>query len=128
RYVKGSLEMPAGHAVMIVGGSADPAGLADMRSAPSPSAMRTLLQPTVWPGLDQHIGHPSVVAASSQRCQGFRPTPHIPGTSPGSAKGVGSGRHCVSPTTPGSTSSRPSKNPAICSGLRGWYVLAEFSL
>jgi hypothetical protein len=51
---------------------------------------------------------------------GFRPTPHIPGTSPGPGKEVASGRQWVSSTTPGSTSSRPSKNPVICSGLRRW--------
>ena len=64
----------------------------------------------------------SFAKGSSAATQGFdgtvSATPHMDGTSPGSAKGVGSARQRVIGTIPGSTSSRPSKKPVICSGLR----------
>jgi hypothetical protein len=52
--------------------------------------------------------------------QGLRPTPPNASTSAGGppAASAGSGRHRDTDTTPGSTSSSPSKKPAICSGLR----------
>ena len=56
--------------------------------------------------------------------QGFLATPASDSTSSGRPKGLGSGRQRVTDTTPGSTSVRPSKNPAICSGLRRWYAAA----
>lgn len=52
------------------------------------------------------------------QAQSFRPTPQRPSTSAGRPAELGSGRHRGWETTPGSSSSRPSKKRAICSGLR----------
>src|SRR6266566_6051320 len=64
------------------------------------------------------------------RRYGLRPTPPNMSTSAGKLPllSAGSGRHRGHDTTPGSRSSRPSKKPAICSGLRGWYGTAPLSL
>src|SRR6266545_7153545 len=60
---------------------------------------------------------------------GFRPTPPNASTSAGRPppRSAGSGRQRGHDTTPGSTSSRPEKKPAICSGLRRWYGTAPVS-
>jgi EmrB/QacA subfamily drug resistance transporter len=48
----------------------------------------------------------------------LRPTPPYAYTADPAPDWLGSGRQCGTGTMPGSTRSRPSKNPAICSGLR----------
>jgi hypothetical protein len=64
--------------------------------------------------------NPSGAAATAARPRyGLRPTPPMPGTSPGSGNRVASGRHLFSSTTPGEISLRSSKNPVSCAGLRG---------
>ena len=50
---------------------------------------------------------------------GLRATPPSVSTWTG-GNGAGSGRHSGSGTMPGGTRSRPSKKPAICSGVRSW--------
>lgn len=62
--------------------------------------------------------------STAGECQSFRATPASDSTSFGRPKGLGSGRHRVTDTTPGSTSVRPWKKAAICSGLRRWYGTA----
>ena len=93
-------------------------------------------RPSAPPGTNAECIHPPTSCArelaASRRTgrgagQGLRPTPPKASTSAGSPSAA-SGRHRGHDTTPGSTSSRPSKKPAICSGLRGWYGIAPLSL
>jgi hypothetical protein len=58
--------------------------------------------------------------SSAPRRYGLRPTPQNESTSAGRPEGLGSGCQRGGETTPGSTSSRPSKKRAIRSGLRRW--------
>jgi hypothetical protein len=58
--------------------------------------------------------------SSAPRRYGLRPTPQKESTSAGRPEGLGSGCQRGGETTPGSTSSRPSKKRAIRSGLRRW--------
>ena len=60
--------------------------------------------------------------------QGLRPTPPIASTCGAAAKALSSGRHRWIGTTPGSTSSRPSKKPLISSGGRTMYGTVSESL
>src|SRR5262249_17131109 len=89
----------------LVGADDDPAG-ADPRLGPLPAA----LAPGSLTGVNRRRGH-------GPR-PGLRPTPPTASTSAGGSDAEGSGRHLVTETTPGSTSSRPSKKPAISSGER----------
>lgn len=81
---------------------------------------------------DAYLAHPQPYAAPSlpdrahgiRRGQDLRATPPAQATSGSSSQGLGSGRQCVTVTTPGSRSSRPSKNPLMSSGLRGVYGIA----
>ena len=57
-----------------------------------------------------------------RRHYGFRPIPPNIATSSGSPQGVASCRHREHDTTPGSSSSSPSKNRRTCSGVR-WVSL-----
>ena len=60
--------------------------------------------------------------------QGLRPTPPNASSSAGGPPGAGSGRQRGHETTPGSTSSRPSKKLAISAGVRCTYGSAPLSL
>src|SRR6516162_5723481 len=62
--------------------------------------------------------HNSAVALT--RIYRLRPMPPNVFTWSFGSVAVTSGRHIWIGTTPGSTSSRPSKKPAICSGVRKW--------
>ena len=65
--------------------------------------------------------HQTLTGVSSDpRRYGLRPTPQNESTSAGRPEGLGSGCQRGGETTPGSTSSRPSKKRAIRSGLRRW--------
>src|SRR6266545_4417824 len=114
------------------------------RTAPARTLNRNPSSPT-WPPLDQtRLPAPSpelggernrtdcreIPHTSARAHHGLRPTPPKASSSAGRPPLVsaGSGRHRGHDSTPGSTSSRPSKKPAICSGLRRMYGTAPLWL
>jgi hypothetical protein len=77
---------------------------------------------------DLKYGHGGPLFDAEPARQDLRARPPAQATSGISSHGLGSGRQRVTGTTPGSRSSRPSKKPAISSGLRGVYGIAPLPL